>query len=182
MTTPATLRAEAATLAAPLPPLLAEAEHLATTVILGEHGRRRAGLGDDFWQYRPAQPHDESRLIDWRRSARSDAAFVQDKEWQIAQSVILWVDRSAAMTFASATTLPTKGHRARILALATAILLTRGGERVGLTGLRLPPRRGRAQIDRMAEIFAETDTGDYGTPPPTECCLTAGTLCIRFFG
>lgn len=164
MSTPQTLRAEAATLAAPLPPLLAEAEHLATTVILGEHGRRRAGLGDDFWQYRPAQPHDESRLIDWRRSARSDAAFVQDKEWQIAQSVILWVDRSAAMTFASANTLPAKGHRARILALSLAILLTRGGERVGLTGLRLPPRRGRAQIDRMAEIFSESDTADYGTP------------------
>lgn len=162
--TPQTLRAEAAALAAPLPPLLAGAEHLATTVILGEHGRRRAGLGDDFWQYRPAQPHDESRLIDWRRSARSDAAFVQDKEWQIAQSVILWVDRSAAMTFASTATLPTKGHRASLLALATAILLTRGGERVGLTGLRLPPRRGRAQIDRMAEILSEPDSGDYGTP------------------
>lgn len=162
--TPATLRAEAATLAAPLPPLLAGAEHLATTVILGDHGRRRAGLGDNFWQYRPAQPHDESRLIDWRRSARSDAAFVQDKEWQIAQSVILWVDRSASMTFASAATLPTKGHRARLLALALTILLTRGGERVGLTGLRLPPRRGRAQIDRMAEIFAEQDATDYGTP------------------
>jgi uncharacterized protein (DUF58 family) len=161
---PAALRAEAAGLAGPLPPLLAGAEHLATTVILGEHGRRRAGLGDTFWQYRPAMPHDEARSIDWRRSARSDAAFVQDKEWQIAQSVILWVDQSAAMSFTSAPALPPKGHRARILALAAAILLVRGGERVGLTGLRLPPRRGNAQIERLADILSRSEGADYGSP------------------
>ncbi|MEO0752478.1 MAG: DUF58 domain-containing protein, partial [Pseudomonadota bacterium] len=47
-TTPASLRARAETQAARLPPLLARAEHLAGTVLLGEHGRRRPGLGDDF--------------------------------------------------------------------------------------------------------------------------------------
>ncbi len=162
--TPASLIAKGAALAAPLPPLLAGAEHLATTVILGDHGRRRAGLGDDFWQYRPAQPHDTARSIDWRRSARSDAAFVQDKEWQIAQSVVLWVDRAAAMRFASRPALPPKADRARLLALALALLLLRGGERVGLTGLGLPPARGRAQADRIAETFCEDDAADYGAP------------------
>ncbi len=38
---PAALRAEAEGLSAPLPALLAEAQHLAATVVLGEHGRRR---------------------------------------------------------------------------------------------------------------------------------------------
>ena len=80
-----TLQTQAEALAAPFPPLLAEAEHLASTVLVGDHGRRRAGVGDTFWQYRPAQNYDEMRSIDWRRSARSDALFVQDKEWQIAQ-------------------------------------------------------------------------------------------------
>ena len=141
MTAPLNLRAGAEHLAAPLPPLLAAAEHLATTVLLGEHGRRRAGTGDTFWQYRPAQMTDAANSIDWRRSARSDANFVQDKEWQIAQSVLLWVDQSAAMQFAS-DNMPTKSERARTLGLAIAILLNRGGERVGLTGLRLPPKRG----------------------------------------
>lgn len=156
------LRAGAERLAAPLPALLAQAEHLATTVILGDHGRRRAGLGDTFWQYRPAQPHDEARLIDWRRSARSDTAFIQDKEWQIAQSVILWVDRAASMSFTSGD--ETKAHRASILALSLAILLLRGGERVGLTGLRLPPKRGEAQALHLAELLAEQSTDDYGSP------------------
>ena len=159
-----TLRPAAEALAAPLPPLLAEAEHLATTVLLGEHGRRRAGTGDTFWQYRPAQPHDTARQVDWRRSARSDTNFVQDKEWQIAQSVLLWVDQAAAMRFASDENLPSKGSRARLLALALAILLNRGGERVGLTGLRLPPRRGEAQIMQMAQVLTEDADTDYGSP------------------
>ena len=90
-----TLRSNAEALSAPFPPLLAEAERLANSVLLGEHGRRRAGMGDTFWQYRPAQSHDEARRIDWRRSARSDQTFVQDKEWQIAQSVVLWADPAA---------------------------------------------------------------------------------------
>lgn len=164
MTQPLALRADAEALASPLPALLAEAEHLATAVLLGEHGRRRAGLGDTFWQYRPAQDHDEVRNIDWRRSGRSDATFVQDKEWQIAQSVILWVDQAASMRFASTDDLPTKATRARTLALATAILLIRGGERVGLTGLRAPPRRGEAQLEKLAALLSNDDTTDYGMP------------------
>jgi len=159
---PLTLRTGAEALAAPLPPLMAEAKHLAASVLLGDHGRRRAGLGDTFWQYRPAQPHDEARSIDWRRSGRADGAFVQDKEWQIAQSVSLWVDQSASMRFTSSAELPNKGHRARTLALASAILLIRGGERVGLPGL--PPRRGKAQLDRMSELLSEDEAGDYGAP------------------
>lgn len=164
MSVATTLRAEAEGAASLLPPLLADAEHLAATVILGDHGRRRPGLGDTFWQYRPAMAGDDARSIDWRRSARSDASFVQDKEWQIAQSVILWVDQSAAMTFTSDKGLPTKAHRARLLALATAILLLRGGERVGLTGLRLPPGRGTLQIGRLAALLSQDDGVDYGSP------------------
>ena len=164
MTDHATLRTQAEALAAPLPPLLAEAQHLATTVLLGDHGRRRAGTGDSFWQYRPAQASDEARSIDWRRSARADSTFVQDKEWQIAQSVILWVDQAASLRFASDPNLPTKSGRARLLALATAILLLRGGERVGLTGLRLPPRRGEGQLAKMAQLLSQDGEADYGAP------------------
>jgi uncharacterized protein (DUF58 family) len=158
---------------------MAEAEHLAASILLGDHGRRRAGLGDTFWQYRPAQPHDEARSIDWRRSGRADGAFVQDKEWQIAQSVSLWVDRSASMTFTSAAELPSKGLRARTLALASAILLIRGGERVGLPGL--PPRRGKAQLDRMSELLSEDEAGDYGAPQAQGMLAHSRALFISDF-
>jgi len=162
--TPLSLRSGAESLAAPFPPLLAEAEHLAATVMVGDHGRRRAGVGDTFWQYRPAQNHDEMRAIDWRRSARSDSQFIQDKEWQIAQSILLWVDQSASMAFTSLKDGTTKADRARTLALATAILLLRGGERVGLTGNLLPPRRGETQVAQMATLLSQNHDSDFGTP------------------
>lgn len=176
---PLTLRSDAEALASPLPSLLAEAEHLASAVAVGDHGRRRAGLGDTFWQYRPAQDHDAVRSIDWRRSARSDDTFVQDKEWQIAQSVNLWVDQSASMGFSSDKDLPSKAHRARTLALATAILLIRAGERVGLTGL--PVRRGSAHLSRMADLLSQDDAADYGAADAREMLPHSRALFVSDF-
>ncbi|UWR22312.1 DUF58 domain-containing protein [Sulfitobacter sp. S190] len=164
MTDPRALRALSEDEAARLPALLARAEHLAGTVLLGAHGRRRAGTGDDFWQYRPAQIGDSRRAVDHRRSAMGDTEFVREREWQIAQSVMLWVDQGASMRFASDPQVPQKSDRARILALALAILLNRGGERVGLTGTALPPRSGRAQILRLAELWCRDDAAEYQPP------------------
>lgn len=160
----APLRARSEAEAARFPALLARAEQLAGTVLLGEHGRRRAGLGDDFWQYRPVQAGDELRHIDWRRSARSDAQFIRQREWQIAQSVMLWVDGAASMRFTSDDALPQKADRARLLGLAMAILLNRGGERVGLSGAGLPPRRGPAQVERISMALMSDSKADYGAP------------------
>jgi len=160
----ASLRARAELLAAPLPPLLARADQLAGIVTMGEHGRRRAGMGADFWQYRPLQQGDSARDVDWRRSARGDTRFVRQHEWQVAQTVMMWVDRAASMRFASADALPSKDVRARLLALATAILLDRGGERVGLLGDGPAPRRGRAQVTRIAQALEHDEPGDYGLP------------------
>ncbi|MFB9148652.1 DUF58 domain-containing protein [Roseovarius ramblicola] len=159
-----TLRARAEAETARLPPLLASADRLARTVMMGEHGRRRAGTGDDFWQYRPVMPGDSRRMIDWRRSARSDAQFVRQREWKLAQSVMLWVDPAASMRFASRTDLPEKADRARLLTLAVALLLDRGGERVGMTGTALPPRRGAAQIARLAEALTAESGADHAAP------------------
>jgi uncharacterized protein (DUF58 family) len=158
------LRARAETLGQSLPALLAEAELLAANVMLGEHGRKRAGLGDEFWQYRPAHQGDAARMIDWRRSARSDAHFVQTREWQAAQSVTLWVDPAKSMGFTGSDKRAPKADRARLLALATAVLLLRGGERVGLAG-DTPPRAGRAQLLRLAQVLGGSDdTEEYGSP------------------
>ena len=163
------LRREAEAAASALPPLLVAAERLAATVQMGSHGRRRTGPGEEFWQYRPAHAGDERRFVDWRRSARSDAQFVREREWQLAQSVHLWVDDAASMRFTGAekgrAARPAKGARARLIALAAAVLMIRGGERVGLTGPLAPPRPGRAQLMVLAELLSR-DGGaqDYGTP------------------
>jgi uncharacterized protein (DUF58 family) len=158
------LRARAEALGQTLPPLLAEAEMLASNVMLGEHGRRRAGLGDEFWQYRPAHPGDSARTIDWRRSARSDSHFVQEREWQAAQSVTIWIDPAKSMTFTGDRSRAPKSDRARLLGLAIAVLLLRGGERVGLAGLA-HPRSGRGQLLRLAaRLSADVAQDDFGAP------------------
>ncbi|WP_435256428.1 DUF58 domain-containing protein [Thioclava sp. FR2] len=160
-----TLQSRAETLGQSLPALLAEAELLAATVMLGEHGRRRAGQGDEFWQYRAAAPGDTARMIDWRRSARSDQTFVREREWQAAQSVSLWVDPSKSMAFSGDTSRPPKAERAQLLALAISVLLLRGGERVGLVGGSAAPRPGRGQILRLATLLAGDQTSEeYGAP------------------
>ncbi len=174
-------RAEAETLGQSLPPLLAEAEHLAATVILGEHGRRRAGMGDEFWQYRPSHAGDSARMIDWRRSARSDAHFVREREWQAAQSVTLWIDSARSMEFSGDKSRPPKAHRARLLGLALAVLLLRGGERVGLSGDAHPPRSGRAQVDRLAMALGETGAEDYGRPDATGLVAHGRAVLISDF-
>ncbi|WP_151718261.1 DUF58 domain-containing protein [Gemmobacter serpentinus] len=163
----ADLRARAGTLGAALPPLLAAADHLASAVTLGDHGRRRAGMGDEFWQYRQAHTGDAARMIDWRRSARGDVQYVREREWQAAQSVSLWVDTSASMRFSGDKMRAPKADRARLLALALSVLLLRGGERVGLTGGLTPPRSGRAQAERLALALSEDGTADFGKPDAT---------------
>ena len=163
MTLSLDLRAKAEALGQSLPALLAEAEHLASTLMLGEHGRRRAGQGEEFWQYRPAHAGDAARSIDWRRSARSDAHFVREREWQAAQSVTLWVDQARSMAFSGAKDRAPKLDRARLLALALAVLLLRGGERVGLAAVT-PAKPGRAQVLALVAGLAAEDAQDYGAP------------------
>ncbi|MDE0590639.1 DUF58 domain-containing protein [Halocynthiibacter sp. C4] len=179
---PLRFRQRAEELAAPLPGLLAEAEHLAATIQMGEHGRRRSGAGDEFWQYRPAMPGDPVRLIDWRRSARSDIHFVRQREWQAMQSVRFWADPSQSMNFASSKDLTTKARRARLLVMATAILLQRGGERVGLLGDANPPSANKAALLRMAEtLFVMGSEAEYGAPDAPELQSNSQLVLVSDF-
>ncbi|MEO9527065.1 MAG: DUF58 domain-containing protein, partial [Roseibium sp.] len=61
---------EARSVADALPALLVEASHVASSIIAGWHGRRRAGPGESFWQFRPFNMGEPAKRIDWRRSAR----------------------------------------------------------------------------------------------------------------
>lgn len=187
LSTPRGLRHQASVLADPFPALMAAARHLAAAVQTGGHGRRRAGPGAEFWQYRAAVPGDEARRIDHRRSARSDQAFVREQEWQAVQPVQIWADAAASMSYRSAARLPQKAERARLLAMALAILLERGGERIGLTDGSLPPRSGPAQLTRLAEALAgramraTPGADDFGTPAARALLPGAWALFLSDF-
>ncbi len=149
-------RAEA--LGAVLPPLLVRADRIAATVIQGVHGRRRVGPGEAFWQFRRYQPGDSTQRIDWRQSAKGRHVFVRETEWEAAESVWLWRDASPSMAFTSSRTVEPKGERADLLLLATASLLVRGGERVGLLDQNEPPRNSRATLLRLADGLGRTSS------------------------
>src|SRR6201989_678029 len=140
------------TLAAVMPRLILEARKIAATVIHGLHGRRRAGSGENFWQFRRYVPGEEARRIDWRRSARDDNLYVREREWEAAHHIWLWPDRSPSMHFQSKLARESKLDRTVTIAFALAEVLVEAGERVGLPGL-MRPTGNRAVIDRMAEAI-----------------------------
>src|SRR5712675_3730540 len=99
-------------LAETLPRLILEARRVAATVIHGLHGRRRAGTGENFWQYRRFMSGEPAARVDWRRSARDDHLYVREQEWEAAHTVWLWPDRSSSMNFKSTLAQGTKLERA----------------------------------------------------------------------
>src|SRR5271154_958823 len=143
-------RHDAEALAGRLPPLLVAAERGAAAGIQGVRGRRRVATGDSFWQFRAYGSGDPVTRIDWRQTAKSGRVFIRENEWEAAQSVWLWNDRSASMDWHSARGLPLKSERAALLLLALAALLIRGGERVALLGDQGRPGLGPAVLDRLA--------------------------------
>jgi uncharacterized protein (DUF58 family) len=92
---------EARSLAQTMPRLILEARRIAATVIHGLHGRKRAGPGENFWQYRRFLSGEPARRVDWRRSARDEHLYVREQEWEAAHTVWLWPDRSPSMAFRS---------------------------------------------------------------------------------
>ena len=161
-------RQRAETLVSTVPPLLVAAERVASTVAQGVHGRRRVGIGESFWQFRQYQPGDSIQRVDWRQTAKSQAVYIRELEWEAAQTVWLWRDASPSMDYRSERNLPSKRERAELLLLALAILLNRGGERVALLGGGHGASTGQAAVNRIVEAFVaaarETQDSDAGLP------------------
>jgi uncharacterized protein (DUF58 family) len=155
-------------LAQRLPSLIVAAREIAGSVMHGVHGRRRAGPGESFWQFRPFVHGETTAGIDWRRSARDDRTYIREREWESAHTVFLWMDRSPSMGFQSSLAPVSKLDRALVLGLAAADLLVKGGERVGLPGL-LPPVARRTVVEVIAEALVLDDrhgpAGPQDLPP-----------------
>src|SRR6202140_2684565 len=137
-------------LAASMPRLILEARRIAATIIHGLHGRRRAGSGEDFWQYRRFVSGEAAARVDWRRSARDDHLYVREQEWESAHTVWIWPDRSPSMQFAFPLVRDTKLYFSLVVTLALAEILFGGGERFGIPGLTRPTGS-RNVIDLIAQ-------------------------------
>jgi len=151
-------------LASQMPRLILEARRVAATIIHGLHGRRRAGSGENFWQYRRFVSGEPAARVDWRRSARDDHLYVREQEWEAAHTVWIWPDRSPSMAFSSRLAECTKLDRALVMALALAEILVEGGERVGIPGLTRPSGA-RNIVDKIAQAMVHDPLTRTSLPP-----------------
>lgn len=147
-----------------MPRLVLEARRIAMTVQHGLHGRRRAGTGENFWQYRRFVDGEPASRVDWRRSARDDHLYVREREWEAAHTVWIWPDLSPSMDYFSRGQAP-KRERALIVAFALAELLVKGGERVGMPQM-MRPSANRRIAERMAEAVVLAPERPASLPPP----------------
>ena len=158
-----TLRADAETLARQLPGLSLQAA-AADVIHPGAAGRKRAGSGEQFWQYRRYAQTDAADRIDWRRSARGDEYFVRETELETARTVLFWTDPHAGFDWSSDPGRETKADRARTIMLALGINLAREGERIGLISGTRAASLGKSAPDKLAEDLLSTQANEIEPP------------------
>ncbi len=159
--------------------LCVSARETAASLMHGVHGRRRAGTGETFWQFRPFISGESASGIDWRRSGKDERLYVREREWEAAHMVFVWIDRSPSMWFSSNLALQSKIDRALVLGLAAAELLVRGGERAGLLGL-MPALAVRDIVERFAEVLIAQENRESYVPEelPPQLALPRGAQAI----
>lgn len=138
--------------AALIPDCLIEAQRVANIVTAGWHGRRKRGMGDNFWQLRQFTEGESVSQIDWRRSARDDNLYIRDNEWETSHTVWLWADLSPSMFFQSELSDVSKESRALVVLFALAEILCRSGERIAMPGI-MAPTLARNGAERMAQAL-----------------------------
>lgn len=117
------------------------------------------GTGVEFDSVREYAYGDDVRAIDWNVTARAGRPFVKRFVTTRERDVVLAVDRSGSMSFATARR--TKAEIVAELAAILASIAERGRERVGLVefGNREPqelaPRRNRALLERIVGRLLE---------------------------
>jgi uncharacterized protein (DUF58 family) len=124
-------------------------------MLQGEHRSLFRGAGVDFTDLREYEPGDDLRHIEWNVTARLDTPFV--REYVEDREVTTWLllDVSRSMAFG-----PVERQKDRVtteVAAAVAVIMSRGGGRVGAVlfdaSVRriVPPRTGRRHVARIVQ-------------------------------
>ena len=172
------LKAEASALAGDLGTLTTHAR-AASAAHLGSAGRRKSGMGENFWQYRRHTAEDGADRIDWRRSAREENLFVRETELETARTFLFWADTSPGFHWSSAEAIPHKADRALLLCMALAGALSRSGERCGALGGGRGPVSGARAAARVGEDIRNIRADTAFPRPPRD--TAAVVVCSDFY-
>ncbi|MCC8020914.1 MAG: DUF58 domain-containing protein [Akkermansia sp.] len=143
------------------------ARKLATAGFLGQYRSGFRGQGLDFDDFREYLPGDEPRFIDWKVTARTGTPYVKKFREDREQVLLLAVDTSASMRYASEGCTETKLEYAARLAAVLGYSAARNGDKCGLLlfGRRfrffLTPDKGMKQTLRIIrEILSSPPAGE----------------------
>jgi uncharacterized protein (DUF58 family) len=148
----------------------------------GLHRSPRKGFSVEFADYRPYQPGDDPRYIDWKIAARSDRWVVRqyEEETNLRATIVLDVSKSMAWTGASMRGVPrdvgavdrlTKLAYAERMVAAISLLFLRQRDAVGLVRFddqirsSIPPRARNGQWRRVIAALEEQGSGKASSAP-----------------
>jgi uncharacterized protein (DUF58 family) len=133
----------------------------------GLHRSPRKGFSVEFADFRPYQPGDDLRYVDWKIAARADRWVVKqyEEETNLRATLVLDVSRSMDWKGPSREGAVTKRAYASQLAAALGLLLLRQRDAVGLIRFddavrtSIPPRARTTQWRRLSAAIAEPAGG-----------------------
>ena len=131
----------------------------------GLHRSPRKGFSVEFADFRPYQPGDDLRYVDWKIAARADRWVVKQYEEETNLRATLVLDVSRSMDWRSSAALLTKRSYAEQLVAALSLLLLRQRDAVGLIRFddavrtSVPPRARTTQWRRLVAALGEQAGG-----------------------
>ena len=143
-----------------------QARRMSTATFAGQYRSGFRGQGLDFDDFREYRAGDEPRFIDWKVTARTGTPYVRTFHEEREQVLLLAVDISGSMDYASAGIEDTKREYAARIAAVLSYSAAQNGDKVGLLifGHRphfyLPPAKGMMQCQRIVrEILSAPTAG-----------------------
>jgi uncharacterized protein (DUF58 family) len=159
------MRLKAEELSSQISTLFIKANKIANTIWEGLHNRNKDGVGSNFWQFRKYEYGDPAHLIDWKKTAKSNETFIQEKELETLQNFVLWRDTSNSMNFSSNKKFETKSRRADLFTLTLAIILSKSGENVVLNGFNSKLLNGREAINYISNQITKKIEDEFLSKP-----------------
>jgi uncharacterized protein (DUF58 family) len=126
---------------------------LVTDVFAGAYHSVFKGRGMEFDEVREYQPGDDIRAIDWNVTARTGIAHIKKYVEERELTVMILVDASASVHFASTNQM--KNKLAAEIAAVLAFAAIRNNDKVGLVmftdepELFIPPKKGKSHVLRV---------------------------------
>ncbi len=137
---------------------------LVTSKFIGNYRSVFRGRGLEFESYREYTPEDDSRLIDWKASARTNKVLIKELKEERNLDVTFLLDTSSKMLFGSTDKLKSQYATELIASLAYAIL--KANDNVSLITFNdknikiIPLANGEKQFYKIAKVLL--DNNNYG--------------------